>query len=132
MSEPNIRKTVYGLLTADPTLTALVPSDRWYERGAVPDSPQVPYGVLAWQGTDGPRWGHVRLLDVFVHDARGDYGIIEDALNRARVLLEAAAQYSSVLGVRMTQADWQTRSADLFDDATGTGMMFDSWKIVGS
>jgi hypothetical protein len=38
-----MRKAMHNLLTTDPTLGSLLPADKWFQRGSVPDSPRTPF-----------------------------------------------------------------------------------------
>jgi len=67
-----VRKTMYTALTADASLTAIVPAERWYEAGAVIDQPLKPFVVLRWIApvpSSSGRW--LNQLRVDVHDERG-------------------------------------------------------------
>lgn len=126
-----IRKTVWELLTTDAAITAVVPVERWYERSATQDTPQCPYAVLADLGTD-PRAGgkFARLLGVYVHDERGNYGRIDTVLRLVRARLEAAEQYVGTDG-RLVSAGFQSTSDDGFDDATATNTKNSVFRVVG-
>jgi hypothetical protein len=126
-----IRATLYELLTTDATLTAVVPAERWYERSATTDTPPTPYAVLADLGTDARAAGKfARLYGVYVHDDRGSYTRIDNALSLVRSRLESAAQYLGSDG-RLVSATLQSTSDDSFDDATATNTKNSVFRVVG-
>lgn len=126
-----IRRTIWERITTDASITALVPVERWYERGATKDTPPTPYAVLADLGTD-PRGGgkFARLLGVYVHDDRGNFGRIDDVLTLVRARLESAEQYVGTDG-RLVSAGFQSTSDDGFDDATSTNTKNSVFRVVG-
>lgn len=130
----SVRVTTHQLLVAQPALTALVPTERWFRRGGTIDTPALPYVVLAWLGsvTVGGR-NSPELLDVYVHDERGSYGKIDQVLKAVKPVLLAAEQYAGPSGTstRLVQATYLGRSADLFDPDNGTAFQYSSWRIIG-
>lgn len=127
-----LRQTVYELITADQEVTDMVPAVRWYERGAVEDSPTKPFAVLVWLTTvpaSGGRYLHP--LEVWVHDNRGDYSLIEATLQEVKRVLSGATQYAGTNGVRLVQADFTGQSGDLDDPDRGTNVKNSSWLVVG-
>jgi hypothetical protein len=124
-----LRQTVYALITGDSTVTDVVPA--WYDRSAVLDTPETPYGVLGWEpelAKGGRRWTY--SLNVYVHDNRGDFNRIDAALKAVRALLEGTLQYTGLDGT-IVQADYRGTSGDQVDQATGTNVKFSSWEVVG-
>lgn len=122
-----IRATIWQLLTTDPAITALVPAERWFQRGSVVDTPITPYGVLADLGTDTDP---TRQLYVAVHDERGSYVAIEGVLRLVRTRLEAAEQYGGSDG-RLVSAKHLTTSEDVVDDATNTNVKSSIYRYLG-
>lgn len=127
-----LRVTTFQLLVNQPSLTALVPSERWFARGGTIDAPQTPYVVLAWLGTlTTSGRNSPELLDVYVHDNIGDYTRIDDILRAVKPVLSGTTQYVGPGGFRLVQADYLGKSADLTDPDTSTGFRYSSWKILG-
>jgi hypothetical protein len=128
-----MRKAVYHLLTTDATLSGLLPAEKWYERGAVKDSPTTPFAVLAWQGTSPNGRGRtgVPRLTLWVYEHRGSYVLIDQVLARAREVLEGAAQYSYE-GQRIAQVDFDGSSVDLYDDIYKCNTRNSGFVVIGS
>jgi len=127
------RKAVYEILTNDPAFTALMPVV--YERGSVPDAPQVPFAVLTMAGS--PRQGRslpmLPRAELWCYQDRGDYGDIDAALARADELLTAATQYVSQDGTsRLAEATPQGWSGDLYDDTYRANTRNAGYLLVGS
>lgn len=125
-----IYRAMFELLTSVSGITAIVPANRWYNRSNVPDTPEMPFVVLAWNGSDRAP-GNVELLDVYVHDERGSYLRIKDVLSLVRATLSGTVQYVGTDGGRIALAEYLRTSGELFDDATNTNTQFSSWNIVG-
>lgn len=129
-----LQATTYALLTEEPALVDLVPTERWFRRGGVVDVPQTPYVVLAWLGplTTGRR-NSAQLLDVYVHDEVGSYTRIEEILEAIKGVLLDAVHYRGWAGnaFPLVQADYLGKSGDGVDQGNGTSYQFSSWKILG-
>lgn len=128
-----MRKAVYHLLTTDPTLQALLPAEKWYERGAVPDTPTTPFAVLAWQGVTPVGRGRTGLprLVLWGYEHRGSYAFIDQLLRRATEVLEGVANYEYE-GQRITQADFEGSSVDLYDDIYRCNARNAGYRVIGS
>jgi hypothetical protein len=125
-----IRKTMYEALITDATLIALVPAERWLERGSVVDVPSRPYVVHACLGTAPVSGRNAWVWGVWVHDERGDFNRIDDVLTKVQARLTGLQQFVGTDG-RLVQADWQSTSEDGFDDATNTNVKQSTYQIVG-
>jgi hypothetical protein len=132
-----VRKTLYGLLTANSTLTAIVPVDRWYQAGAVVDIPKKPFVVLRWIApvpSASGRW--LNQLRIDVHDERGNYNRIDQLLGNPYSgggiydVLSGLADYVGPDG-RITQADYLNHSGDQEDEDYKTNYKFSSWQVIG-
>lgn len=128
-----MRKAVYHLLTTDSALASLLPAEKWYERGAVKDSPTTPFAVLAWQGASPNGRGRtgVPRLVLWVYEHRGSYALIDQVLARAREVLEGAAQFEYE-GQRIAQADFDGSSVDLYDDIYKCNARNSGFVVIGS
>jgi hypothetical protein len=133
-----VRKTLYHLLTSTPALTGIVPAERWYQAGAVKDTPRKPFVVIRWiapvPSTGSGRWLNQLRLDV--HDERGDYSRIDALLGNPYSgggiydLLTGLADYVGADG-RITQCDYLNHSGDQEDEDYKTNYKFSSWQVIG-
>jgi hypothetical protein len=132
-----MRKTIYSALTSASALTAIVPIERWYEAGAVIDTPRRPFVVLRWIApvpSASGRW--LNQLRVDVHDQRGDYSRIEALLGNPYsgggiyALLTGLTDYVGSDG-RITQCDYLNHSGDQEDEDYKTNYKFSSWQVIG-
>jgi len=127
-----MRKAMYHLLTTDPTLAALLPAEKWYERGSVPDAPTTPFAVLAWQGDTvaGPGRKLPRLT-IWFYQSRGNYNIIDELLRETTKLLSDVQQYEHE-GQRIAQVDYEGSSVDLYDDVYRCNARNAGYRVIGS
>lgn len=127
-----MRKAVHHLLTTDPTLASLLPAEKWYERGAVLDTPRTPFAVLAWQGVTAVGKGRrLPRLTLWVYQSRGSYALIDQVLSRATVVLEEVQQYEYE-GQRIAEANFEGSSVDLYDDMYRCNARNAGFRVVGS
>jgi hypothetical protein len=111
-----MRKALFHLLTTDSVLIAAIPADRWYERSSVPDSPSLPFAVLAYDGKLRVGTGlRSQRASLWVYQGRGDYGFISTVLERAFVVLEGVINHDHD-GERLVQVIPGNISSDLYDD----------------
>lgn len=125
-----MRKVIYQTLIGDDAFRALMPVV--YERGSVPDSPTLPFAVLAFTGVDrrGPGM-KVATAQLWCYQERGDYSRIDSALERADVIL-AAMTNVTVGGQRVSQAQGIDQSPDLYDDVYRANTRYSTYTILGS
>lgn len=131
-----MRKLVYDLLIAQSVLTDQVPAVRWYEEGAVIDTPLArPFVILKTTGTSR-NVGRFTTLEIWVYDDRGSYTKIDNFLRTLRSFLDTAAESSRTRSdgsvVRLVTTDWQGDSADLYDDIFRCGTRYGSWRLIGA
>lgn len=133
-----MRKTLRGLLVADGSLTAVIPTERWYQAGAVLDSPPKPFAVLRWLApvNGDARGTFAHQLQVAVYDNRGSYTRIDQLLGgkyRTGGVYPILAGIAGVAGVDgyITQADYLGDSGDQEDIDYKANLKFSSWQIVG-
>lgn len=127
-----MRKAMHNLLTTDSTLVSLLPAEKWYQRGAVPDAPRTPFAVEAWQGEEVR--GKSLVLPRFtlwVYQGRGDYSTIDAVLRRATELLSSTVAYEHD-GERLVQVDYEGSSVDLFDDVYRANARNAGYRVIGS
>lgn len=114
----DLRKLVFRALREDQSLADRV-GDRIYQAGSlsddVPPTSQTPYLVykLGTEGRAGPSAirATTRSVEVWAHDQVGDYFVIDEILDRAKVVLEAVDNQGTFLEIRFTN-----KSPDLWDD----------------
>ena len=127
-----MRKVVYSLLSNSVAFTSLIPALRIYERSSVPDVPVLPFCVLAWGSRTRIATGcYQTSLEVWVHDERGDYTLIDDALAIVEDVLTSNAQ-ATVGDERMAQADPPNTSPDLYDDTYRSSTRSAGYRLVGT
>lgn len=131
-----MRRVLYSALTSDPELNVFYPSSKFFERGAVTDSPPAPFAVVAW-GTHqslGPGLA-TRTVQVYFHDARGSYDRINDAVARCEELVagleEVEIPYGTGLLDRISTATWQLSSGELFDTEHRTNVRYVEFRVTG-
>lgn len=136
----SVRAYIFQLITQDVELNGLgINADSTFTQHSV-DTPQIrPLCILRWGETSEPIVSdfpvHQRVLTVWVHEDRnvGDYGRIDQALNRLRTLL------TSVHGVDigggegwLSAINWEGNSSDLRDDDAGTITRNAQFRLTGS
>ena len=127
-----MRKVVYSLLANSVALTSLIPAARIYERSSVPDAPLLPFCVLAWGGRSRVATGcYQSSLEIWVHDERGDYSLIDNALKIIEDILCSSLQ-ATVDDQRMAQADRPSTSPDLYDDTYRSSTRSAGYRLVGT
>lgn len=127
-----MRATVRGLLVGNGALTTLIPTERWYQAGAVHDSPRMPFGVLRWIAPvrGDARGTFTKQLQVQVFDQRGDYTKIDAVLKLVLATLEPVEDFTGVDG-HIAQLDYLGDSGDQEDTDLRAGMKYSSWQIAG-
>lgn len=127
-----MRATLYGLLTGQAALTAIVPKERWYRAGNVVDTPVMPFVVMRWLApvAGDARSTFAKQLRLEVHDKRGSYARCEQLLRLSRPLLAAVNDLVGSDG-RITCLDYLGHSGDQEDSTYNTNMMFDSYQVIG-
>lgn len=133
-----MRATVRDLLIADAALTALIPSERWYQAGAVLDVPLKPFAVLRWLSpvAGGAAGTFAHQFQVHIHDERGSYKRIDEILGGP---YRAGGVYPILAGIAGTggtdgyvaQADYLGDSGDQEDEGFRSNTKFSSWQVIG-
>lgn len=137
----SLRSYVFSLLTTDATLNGLGITAASTFITHDTDTPQMrPLMILRWQradpglrGDDAYASSNFRRLQVWVHDAPGDYDRIDQVLKRVRdVLTSVHAQYTGTSYEWVSQTRWEGDSEDLRDDDAGTITRNSQYLFVGS
>ena len=133
-----MRATIHSLLVADVALTAVIPSERWYQAGAVIDVPPKPFAVLRWLSpVPGDAKGtRAHQLQVQVYDERGSYKRIDDLLGGPYRSGGVYPILAGILGVTgddgyVAQADYLGDSGDDVDVDFKANTKFSSWQVIG-
>ncbi len=133
-----MRKTLRGLLVADGSLTAVIPSERWFQAGAVVDTPPKPFAILRWLSpvAGDAKGTHSHPFQVAIYDERGDYTRIDQLLggpHKTGGVYPILAGILDVPGIdgRITQADYLGDSGDQEDIDYRANLKFSSWQIIG-
>lgn len=133
-----MRATIHQLLVGTPGLVAVIPTERWYQVGAVVDVPPLPFAIVRWIS---PVRGDARgtlahQLQVAIHDRRGSYKRIDDLLGgpyRSGGIYEVLAGITGLTGPDgyIAQADYLGTSGDDVDVDYRTNTKYCSWQIAG-
>jgi hypothetical protein len=133
-----MRQTIRSLLVADGGLTDVIPTERWFQAGAVLDVPPLPFAILRWlspvRGDAKGAFAH--QFQVAIYDERGDYTRIDAILGGQHKtggvwpILNGIADVSGPDG-RISQADYLGDSGDQEDIDYRANLKFSSWQIVG-
>jgi hypothetical protein len=119
MTSVGVRQAVYGVLAGDTVLAGLGYGPAGIYPNFSPDTPaERLFIVLRWGPiTPGVGGAHSGDLGVWAYNRDEDYGPIEAALQRVRVLLEPFPGTRIPSGGAFLGVDWGGTGADLFDDA---------------
>jgi hypothetical protein len=129
---------VHQLLVGVPQLTAVIPTERWFQLGSVEDVPRLPFAILKWLSPVRSNSGaDMHQLQVAIYDKRGSYKKIDDLLGapyKAGVsvftVLSGAMAITGADGY-LAQADYLGHSGDNVDVDYKANMKFSSWQIAG-
>lgn len=133
-----MRATIHQLLSQDVGLTAFIPTERWFEQGAVIDVPVKPFAILRWISpvAGNARQSYAHQLQVQVYDNRGSYKRIDKILGGPYrsggvwALLAGIANLDGPDG-RVTQADYLGAAGDDVDVDFKANTKYSSWQIIG-
>lgn len=133
-----MRQTLHARLIGDAALTALIPSERWFQAGAVKDSPPKPFVVVRWLSPvrSDAQTQFLNQLRIDVHDDRGDYSRIDQVLGGPYKTGGVYANLSTVLDLtgvdgRITCCDYLGDSGDQEEPDYKSNYKFSSWQIIG-
>lgn len=133
-----MRKTIYQALVADSSLTAQIPTERWFQLGSVVDVPRKPFVILQWlspvRGDAKGSFAH--QLQVRVFDDRGSYTDIDRILGGPHrsggvyAVLNGLVDFTGADG-RVTQCDYLGTGGDDVDPDYKANTKYSSWQIIG-
>lgn len=133
-----MRATIRDLFVADAALTAVVPTERWFQAGNVLDVPLKPFVILRWitpvRGDARGTFAHQLRIDV--HDHRGSYKRIDALLGGPYRIGGVYAVLQTLMGHTGTdgyiaQADYLGESGDDADVDFKSNFKYGSWQIAG-
>jgi hypothetical protein len=133
-----MRAIVHQLLSTDASLTPFIPTERWFQAGAILDVPRKPFAILRWLAPVGGagRGTFAHQLQVAVYDDRGSYQDIDRILggpHRSGGVYPLLAGIANLDGTdgRVTQADYLGDSGDQEDVDYKANLKYSSWQIIG-
>lgn len=135
-----MRATIRAALLADYPLTAWLRSrgaaEAVIQGSTAADTDQIltrPHLILRF-GSKDPGVGTVdkRNLTVWVHDEPGDYGLIDNIVNRVRFILTGIEARPTDDGKWISCIKWLGDDDDAYDDGPGTAVRASNYLIVGS
>lgn len=133
-----MRATIHQLLVGTGALTAVIPTERWYQFGAVEDNPKLPFAILKWLSPVRSNSGSdMHQLQVVIYDKHGSYKRIDDLLGDR--YKSGVTVYSTLAGIAgltgtdgyVAQADYLGHSGDDVDVDYKANKKFSSWQIAG-
>lgn len=129
---------MHQALVGDASLTALVPTERWFQLGAVIDVPRKPFVVLQWLSpvSGDARGSFAHQLQVRVYGDRGSYALIDTILggpHRSGGIYSVLAGMENLEGPdgRVTCCDYLGTGGDDSDVDYKANLRYSSWQIVG-
>lgn len=134
-----MRATVHALLVGSAPLTALIPTERWFQAGNVIDVPRKPFAVLRWI-TPVPgdaRGTYAHQLRVEAYDERpGSYKRIDELLGDPYSGGGVYDVLSGIMGLTgsdgyIAQADYLGWSGDDVHVEFKANFKYSSWQIIG-
>lgn len=127
-----MRKAVFQLITSDLVLSNLLPTEKWFLRSSVPDTPPKPFGVLGYDGSVPPGPGRrPTRLTVGAYQERGSYDVINAVLDRVELIMGEVVGFKFE-GDVLAQAHFEGRGPDLYDDGWRANYSTSSFTLIGS
>lgn len=133
-----MRATIHQLLVGVPQLTAVIPTERWFQFGSVEDVPKLPFAILKWLSPVRSNSGSdMHQLQVVIYDKHGSYKRIDDLLGdkykTGVTVYSVLAGVAGLTGVDgyVAQADYLGHSGDDVDVDYKANKKFSSWQIAG-
>lgn len=133
-----MRGTIHQLLVGTGALTAVIPTERWFQQGSVPDVPKLPFAILKWLSPVRSNSGSdMHQLQVVIYDNHGSYKRIDDLLgDKYKTGVTVYSVLAGIAGLSGTdgyvaQADYLGHSGDDVDVDYKANKKFSSWQIAG-
>lgn len=129
-----MRTLVRQLLLAHSGFVLIYPAAKLIQRSAVVvgEAQEPPFAVIS-MGVVTKRVGSAvtRSMTLWCHDAAGDYGQIDLALQHARVALDVWGLTSSS-GGSLIRSEWTGEGEDAYDDGFNTIVRTGQWDLTGT
>lgn len=133
-----MRATIHQLLVAEASLTAVIPTERWFQVGNVVDVPKKPFAILRWiTPVPGNASGtFAQQLRIELYDDRQSYKRIDELLGGPYRTGGIYAVLSSKFGVTgpdgwLGQADFLGNGGDDVNLDFKANFKYSSWQIMG-
>ena len=126
-----MRALLYAAIVASPSLTDVIPADRWIAGGSVDELPDRPFAVI--RITDAPpsvSKSTQPRVGIWVHDNRGSYSRIDAVLGSLRTVLAAIVDVQDANN-RISCIEWTGDSPDLIDTDYNTNVRTASFVVTG-
>lgn len=124
-----MRKAAYKIISSR------FPDIPVFAAGAVDENPPKPFIIYKiageFKGATRTSQHRTARLEVWVHDNKGSYVLIDGMLDSIERALDLAVHVQAGES-RISQALWESRSPDLDDSGFGTLCKMTSYTIVGS
>ena len=134
-----MKQLFFSTLAASSAVTALIPTNRWRERGTLVDTDPLVRPFLTYTVTNIQRTGHgsgISTLELFVYDDRDTYDRIHDFLRTVRTYLEGISEQRRVRAdgtvVLLTQCVWNGQGPELNDEVYQANLVTANWQLIGS
>lgn len=127
-----MRGTFLSALKSDAALGDIIHPDNWHSRGSLTDRPdEMPFGVVAFS-VESPGLASIRRIavDVYVHDERGSYLLVDSALDNVERVCQEMVHVKTARA-EILQVEYSGRSGDLEDDGFRTMTRYSSFQIIG-
>jgi hypothetical protein len=131
----NLRQYIYDKIRTDSVISSLGFDENSMFNTNDVDTPQVrPMMIFRWGAASvGLDIVNIRSFQVWVHDERSDYTLIDQALERVRTVLTSVVGESiGDVGKWVVQIEWTGDSEDLDDDVQQTVTRYSQFNLVGS
>lgn len=126
-----MRALMYSVITGAPSLTNLIPAERWIGGGAVDEPPARPFAVI--RITDSPlsiSKAAKPTVQIWVHDNRGSYTKIDRILEALHAVLIAVEDLEDATS-RIACIEWTGDSPDLVDTDYNTNVRYATFSLTG-
>lgn len=128
----NWRPWLFGILTSDTSLVAMIPAPVVFAGGSLVESPGGSYVIYRLQsedrqlsGSDAPVVSR-RFAEVWVYDVPGQYDDIDAYLATLRNVLDAQVMPTGGIACR-----WLGDSNELFDEELKSSVRYGTYELLG-
>lgn len=129
-----MRDLFRSMIINEPSLTALIPAERWKGSGSVTEEnvPERMFAVIRY-GIENIGMADLKrcLVTIWVHDQQGTYEDINKVLSALYGRLDHVAGQQDGSGNEITSCEWQSNSGDLYDTGFRTITRNTTFEIIG-